>query len=561
MTWDTSCLDWERRLLAGESLVPDLPLFKDQADKAERIFKRLRVPDVIGTPTLGEIGGPWLFPIVRAIFGAYDSEAARRMISEIFLLIAKKNSKSSSAAAIMLTGAIINERPDADLTLIAPTKEVADISFKQASGTIRLDSELDKIFHIQRNLRLITHRNTDARLQIKAADTEVITGVKSLFTLLDESHVFGTKSRAGEIYTEIRGALASRPDGFFMQITTQSKDPPSGVFKTELQAARDVRDGVIKAPLLPILYEYPSAITKSGEWKKKAFWHLVNPNLGRSVDEAFLERELAKAERTGMAALALFASQHFNVEIGIGLRTDCWVGAEFWEISEDKEITFEYMLENCEVIVVGIDGGGMDDLLGAGFVGRHRETKKWLVWTRSWCHKIVFERRKSIAAVLSDFVESKDLIVVDDLLKSMSDIVDLIQKVNEKGLLAEVAADSMGPFGSFVEALSLIGITQESDGAKLIGVAQGIAMMGAIKTSENKLANGTMKHSKDACMSWCVSNIKIEPTATAIRATKANAGDAKIDTAMAVFDGVSRMVLNPEAPGYSVYEERGLRIA
>ncbi|HPB23578.1 MAG TPA: hypothetical protein PLL48_14765, partial [Novosphingobium sp.] len=58
-----------------------------------------------------------------------------------------------------------------------------------------------------------------------------------------------------------------------------------------------------------------------------------------------------------------------------------------------------------------------------------------------------------------------------------------------------------------------------------------------------------------ALMAWCVGNIKIEPTATAIRATKANAGDAKIDPVMAMFDAVTVMSRNPEpkrAPEYQM---------
>ena len=44
-----------------------------------------------------------------------------------------------------------------------------------------------------------------------------------------------------------------------------------------------------------------------------------------------------------------------------------------------------------------------------------------------------------------------------------------------------------------------------------------------------------------------VGNVKIEPTATAIRATKQNAGDAKIDPWMAAMDAVTVMSRNPEA--------------
>ncbi|MGE0723187.1 MAG: hypothetical protein AB7O45_02365 [Alphaproteobacteria bacterium] len=46
------------------------------------------------------------------------------------------------------------------------------------------------------------------------------------------------------------------------------------------------------------------------------------------MDAGFLARELVKAEREDPAQLALLASQHFNVEIGLSLQSDCWVGAD-----------------------------------------------------------------------------------------------------------------------------------------------------------------------------------------------------------------------------------------
>ena len=101
--WNTSCLDWEERLLEGQSLVPHLPLFEAEAALGLRCFKRLRLPDVIGTPTLEEVCGPWVFPIVAALFGSYDSSTNVRHISELFLLIPKGNSKSSTGGAIMGT--------------------------------------------------------------------------------------------------------------------------------------------------------------------------------------------------------------------------------------------------------------------------------------------------------------------------------------------------------------------------------------------------------------------------------------------------------------------------
>lgn len=542
--WQMACRDWEDRLLTGRSLVPDLPLFEDEAARAVRIFNRLMIPDVIGTPAMAQAAGDWVRDIVRALFGAYDAKAQRRMIQEVFLLVPKKNSKSSSAAAIMVTALIVNQRPSAEFLLIAPTKEIADISFRQASGTILLDPELAKLFHIQRHIRLITHRRSGATLQVKAADTDVITGSKSTGILVDETHVFAARARAADVFVEIRGALAARPDGFMFQITTQSKDPPSGVFATELRNARDVRDGKLALPLLPVLYELPDRIAREGGWKDRRFWPMVNPNLGRSVDQAFLEREIVKAEREGPEKLRLIASQHFNVQVGMSLRTDGWVGAQFWQAQADRGLTYDELVARSEVVVIGIDGGGLDDLYGLTAIGRDRETKDWLAWSSAWAHPVVLERRQSIATHLREFEAAGELTITEEKLADVLAIVAMVQGLQERGLLGGVGVDPAG-IGALVEALAEIEVT--ADSGLLIGVPQGFGLMTAIKTAERKLADGTLIHAGQAITAWCIGNLRIEPTATAIRATKQNAGDAKIDVAMSLFNAVFLMARNPTA--------------
>ena len=80
--WDTSCPDWEDRLISGRSLVPELPLFKKEADRALRLFGKMRVPDMPGRPRMRDVAGDWLNPIVAAIFGSFDAANNRRMIEE-----------------------------------------------------------------------------------------------------------------------------------------------------------------------------------------------------------------------------------------------------------------------------------------------------------------------------------------------------------------------------------------------------------------------------------------------------------------------------------------------
>ena len=135
MAWNLSTPDWQDRIRNGRSLVPDLPLLdKAAAERAVAVFDRLRLPDVTGKPLLKDAAGDWFRDVVRALHGSIvDGE---RMVRESFLLTPRKSSKTSYGAALMLTSMLINERPNAEFLLIAPTQPIAEIAFNQVEGTI-----------------------------------------------------------------------------------------------------------------------------------------------------------------------------------------------------------------------------------------------------------------------------------------------------------------------------------------------------------------------------------------------------------------------------------------
>ena len=560
--WTTACPDWERRIVTGRSLVPFKPLFPHEAAEAVRIFKELRIVDVPGQPTFGESCEQWVFDFVAAIFGAYDPDTGKQMIREFLLLISKKNTKSTLAAGIMVTALLLNERHSEELLILAPTIEVAQNSFKPAAAMVRAEPELEALLHVQDHVRTITHRVNKAALKVVAADSDTVSGKKAGRVLVDELWVFGKRPHADAMLREATGGLVSRPEGFVIYLSTQSDEPPAGVFKAKLDYYRDIRDGKIEdKKSFGLLYEFPPKMLAAEQYLEPENFYVTNPNMGRSVDQEWLEDELKKASDPD--ARRTFLAKHLNVEIGMNLRANRWPGADYWQKGETSDIgcTLAYLgafLDMCEVVVPGIDGGGLDDLYGLALVGRHKVTKDWISWTHAWAHVGVLERRKSIAPRLLDFKKAGELTIVSDALEDISAIIEIIRDIKDRGLLACVAADAAG-LGEMVESLAEIGVTD--DAGLIIGAPQGIMMMNAIKTTERRLANGTFKHAKSAMMAWCVSNLKIEATATAIRATKQNAGDAKIDPMMALFNAVTVMVRNPEAQGGpSVYEERGMRM-
>ena len=170
LQWTTACPDWERRILAGESLVPCAPLFPEQAEEGLSIFGDLCAADVVGSPTLGAISRPWVRDWVGSIFGSYDPETGRRLIREWFLLISKKNAKSTNAAGVMMTALLMNWRHSGEFGILAPTIEVANNAYNPARDMVKADEELSALLHVQDHVRKITHRETGATLKVVAAD-------------------------------------------------------------------------------------------------------------------------------------------------------------------------------------------------------------------------------------------------------------------------------------------------------------------------------------------------------------------------------------------------------
>jgi phage terminase large subunit-like protein len=565
MDWSTSCLDWEQRLVERRSIIP-APIFPEQAEQALAIFKQLQVVDLPKTvwdeglqeyrsPNFGECSEQWVFDFVAAIFGAYDAETGKQLIREFYLLISKKNTKSTIAAGIMLTAVILCWRNEEEHLILAPTKEVADNSFKPAAAMVRADEELKVLFHVQDHIRTITHRVSRASLKVVAADTDTVSGKKSGRVLVDEHWLFGSRPNAAAMFQEATGGQISRDEGWVIYLTTQSQEPPAGVFKEKLELYRDIRDGkIVDKKKLGVLYEYPPAMLKSKAYLDPANFYITNPNMGRSVSAEWLADQLVEHQHKKDGSFQTFLAKHLNVEIGLNLRSDRWAGADFWEAAGDPAITLDALLERCEVAVVGIDGGGLDDLLGLAVIGRERETRRWLLWAHAWAHEIVLERRKDIAAKLLDFQSAGDLTIVERPGDDVMEVADLICRVRDAGLLPEekgIGVDAAG-IGDVVDEL----VTEERGFTleQIIGISQGWRLGGAIKTAERKVAGREIVHGGRPMMAWCVSNAKWEPKGNAILITKQASGTAKIDPLMASFNAVSLMSLNPEATGKSFWE-------
>lgn len=547
MAWDLSCRDWWERIQAGRLPIADLPLWTPQAERAAAILGRLRLADVPGTPTLAEAGGEWFQDVARNMFGSVNPENGNREIRDLFALVPKKNAKTTFGALGMVTATLLNQRPRATFIMTAPVQDTAQLAFDAAAGAIELDAVLSAKFHIRHHLKTIIHRETKASLEIMTFDPAVLTGVKvSGGALIDELHECAKKAKASKALRQIRGGMVPFPEAFLWFITTQSDEQPVGVFADELQKARDIRDGKRVGKMLPVLFEFPQEVqeSKDQQWKDPQLWPLLNPNIGRAMTLERMVEEFDDAVGTSEAELRSWASQHLNVQIGVALHQGSWAGAEFWEGQADKRITLDGMISRCDAITVGIDGGGLDDLLGLSFCGRDKHTKRKLLLSRAFAHPKALKRRKSEETRYEDFKADGHLLVGAEEEEGATDLREMaamVKLVDKARLLAGIGVDPSG-LGTVLDALA----AEKIDAELIVGIRQGWQLTGTCKVFERWLADGLLTHDGSRLMDWCVGNAKVEASKNALYVTKAASGVGKIDPLMAAMNAVELMSRNPE---------------
>ena len=275
-------------------------------------------------------------------------------------------------------------------------------------------------------------------------------------------------------------------------------------------------------------------------------WPLLLPNLNRSIDAQALIDDYTNNGTATVEAEQIWASQHLNIEIGVGLGGDSWDGALHWASCIDDSLAgLDELLARSEVCTIGIDWGGADDLAGLYVIGRERVTKRWLGWGRAWARATVFERRKSIAGELRQFEECGDLEIAASGEDQAASAAAICKRVYDSGLLPEAAGIGLDAAGValLLDALGEVMLLEPLVQA----VGQGWKLQTAISSVPLKLEDQRFLHGDQPIMAWCIGNAKQVLKGSNYIVTKEVSGAAKIDLLMALFNAAMLMFLNPVA--------------
>ena len=142
---------------------------------------------------------------------------------------------------------------------------------------------------------------------------------------------------------------------------------------------------------------------------------------------------------------------------------------------------------------------------------------------------------------MRDFAAAGELGLVTNIGDDVEEVTEIVDQVEASGLLDKIGVDPSG-IGAIVDAITGTGMAHD----RIVGIPQGWRMVGSIKTTERRLAEGALWHGGSGLMAWAVSNARVELRGNNIIITKQMSGSAKIDPLMALLDAAALMSMNPQ---------------
>jgi phage terminase large subunit-like protein len=299
--------------------------------------------DCAGQPFILE---PWQLFIAANIFCVKDLNGNRKYRTS-FIKIAKKNGKSLFSVLLLLYG-ILSDPASPQGYFVSNSRQQSQICFRMLCHLCsQLDPKQKKIKQLRNEVRIKTN---DALIRILSSENKTIDGISCCFGIIDEYENFDTN----EIYENLASSMAAKSNGHIIIIGTAGFDKSSPDYEM-LQHCRKILDMEIDEPtVFAALYMMDDEDNPYDEDN----WVKANPNLGKSVNLAFL-RERVNTARTSASQEVGVLTKNLNRYVD---NATTWISSE---ILDRQSFVFDYedfvKNRNDYLTFVGIDLSSVSD--------------------------------------------------------------------------------------------------------------------------------------------------------------------------------------------------------
>lgn len=464
---------------------------------------------------------PWQEFIIAGIFGFYYKETGKRVVQDVYIEIARKNGKSAFAAAVSLLLLIADGVSGAEVDLVANSREQALISFEFAKKfALGLNTQSKK--HIRPYRDRLFFDKTSSKMHVFASDASKLDGYGASAFLIDEYH----EAKNTALRDVLQSSQADRENPLGIIITTAGFDR-TGPCYTYRSICTDILEGLDATndatdSIFCIIYTQDS----EDELDDPQMWVKSNPNLGVTVQNSFLKKEISRSKTDPHSEVGI-KTKNFNIWMD---SQETWIPEVYIKQATHthKLLDFYNAKEEWDVFV-GIDLSATSDLTAVSYMIPRPD--KLYYWIEYYLPEEAL-RTKPLKDLYKQWHKGGYLVLTPGNVVDYEYILADIRRKEDAGLyMARVSYDSWNATQFVIRA------TEE--GLPMVSYAQNISSFTRpTKELERRILQGSAVFYSNPITRFCFRNVRMRIDHNGNQKPDKSQADNKIDGVIAAIEAL-----------------------
>lgn len=469
---------------------------------------------------------PWQIFFIGSIFGWYRKESNVRRFTEGHLNIGRKNSKTTLCSAIGHYMLVADGEMGAECIMAAAKEDQARDLFGVALQMVHMNPEYKRFYQLHTTKSVIEYPVTGSHYTFCIGTP--VDGSNPSLALIDEYH----QHRSNMAYDALKTGIGARKQPVLLVISTAGMNFRCD-YKRYIDYCRKVVSGVLEDDTLFTL-EY--SLDDSDNWQDYSTWIKANPNMGISVNEAYLKSQYSKA-MADQASRSAILTKHCNIWNNASTN---WIDMAQWQKCAAPVRLEDFQGEDCWC---GLDLASRVDLCSLILV--FRRNNEYYIFGKHYLNKerILRPENNHFRAWEAEGY----LIGTDGAQTDFNRIESDLKELSSQFNIQEIAYDPR-------EATYLMQHIREWASFPCIEVSQSpVSFSEPMKVLEAAYLTHTLHHPNDPVINWAASNVVLKSTTNKLfYPTKRDLED-KIDPIVALIMALGRAELVHREADFSMF--------
>lgn len=303
---------------------------------------------------------PWQVFIIANIYGFYFKDGTRRY-QAAYIEVGRKNGKTALSSALGLYHLMADGEDAAQVLLAANSKEQAHICYDMTSAFSKgFDPKSDYL----RSMRSeILFRRTNSMLKVLAADSDKLDGYNCSFGIVDEYH----SAPDSKVRDVIKSSMGMRSNPLLLTITTAGFDKTLPCYQLRTVCTEVVAGMKEDDSLFSVIY----TLDEQNDWSDPKNWIKSNPNLGVTVREDFISKQIIQAKNNPSDEVGI-KTKNLNIWCD---SFQVWIPDDYI-IAATKKIKFDEFKDlEC---YIGVDLASVQDMTAVSYLFEKDNKKQFI---------------------------------------------------------------------------------------------------------------------------------------------------------------------------------------